>query len=172
MKVGHRARHLFQSSILIVIICGLVCAAGCTTPGSGIEVKQTSVKPLSGYKIVAVEVTNKDLDFGTNEVDQLTGSILDDLRRSGRFNKVYDSTTSDEHDADLKLSVVVQFVLAANMNKVQSIETFVALTDLGNGKMLASANVNSHSEWAFLGGHMTNAIAKLSGQIVDFATKP
>jgi hypothetical protein len=58
------------------------------------------------------------------------------------------------------------------MNKVQSIEASVALTDLRDGNTLATALVNAHSEWALFGGHMTNAIAKLSDQIVDFATKP
>jgi len=172
MKTGNRSCSLFQLSALILFVCGLLCISGCTTPGSSIQVKQTPAQSLSGYKIVAVEVTNMDLDFDTNEVDRLTGSIVDGLRKSGRFDKVYDSATSDEHDADLKLSIVVQFVLAANMNKVQSIETSVALTDLGDGKTLATALVNSHSEWALFGGHMTNAIAKLSDQIIDFTTKP
>jgi hypothetical protein len=172
MKTGTRSFNPFQFSALILFVCGLVCTCGCTTPGSSIEVKQTSAQSLSIYKSVAVEVTNKDLDFSTNEVDQLTSSILGGLRKSGRFDKVYDSTTPDEHNADLKLSVVVQFVLAVNMNKVQSIETSVALTDLRDRKTLATALVNSHSEWALFGGHMTNAIAKLSDKIVDFATKP
>ena len=122
---------------------------------------------------MAVEVTNKDLDFDTNEVDQLTSSILGGLRKSGRFDKVYAYSQSDEHDADLKLSVLVEFVVGLNMkNNVQSIETSVALTDIGDGKTLATALVNSHSEWALFGNHMTNAIAKLSDQIVDFTTKP
>jgi hypothetical protein len=171
MKVGTRSINFIQFSALILFICGLVCTGGCTTPGSSIEVKQTPAQSLSRYKIVAVEVTNKDPDFDTNDVDQLTGSILDGLRKSARFDKVYASATSDEHDADLKLSVAVQFVIAANMNKVQSIETSVALTDLGDGKTLATALVNSHSEWSLFGGRMTNAIAKLSDQIVDFTTK-
>jgi hypothetical protein len=172
MKTGNRSCNLFQLSVFVLFICGLVCAGGCTTPGSSIEVKQTPAHTLSRYKTLAVEITNKDPDFGTNEVDQLTGSILGGLRKSGRFDKVYDGTTPDEHNAGLKLSVVVQLVLAANMNKVQSIEASVALTDLRDGKTLATALVNAHSEWALFGGHMTNAIAKLNDQIVDFATKP
>ena len=171
MKTSNCSCNLFQLSSFILSICGLLCVGGCTTPESSIEVKQTPAKTLSGYKIVAVEVTNKDLDFDSNEVDQLTGSILDGLSKSSRFDKVYACSSSDEHDADLKLSVTVQFVITANMNKVQSLETSVALIDTGNGKTLAAALVNSHSEWAFFGGHMTNAIAKLSDQIVDFATK-
>jgi hypothetical protein len=171
MKTSNRFCNLFQLSAFILFICGLVCSGGCTTAGSSIEVKQTPAQSLSRYKIVAVEVNNKDPDFDTNEADQLTGSILDGLRKSGRFDKVYTSATSDEHDADLKLSVVVQFVIAANMKKVQSIETSVALTDLGDGKTLAAALISSHSEWSLFGGKMTNAIAKLSDQIVDFTTK-
>ena len=134
--------------------------------------KQSPAQSLSRYRIVALEVANKDLDFSTNEVDQLTGSILDGLRKSGRFDKVYDSATSDEHDADLKLSVLVEFVIGPNTHSVQSIESSVALRDPGDGKTLATALVNSHSEWALFGGHMANAIAKLSDQIVDFSTKP
>lgn len=163
--------HLIQFSALLLFICGLICTSGCTTAGTSIEVKQTPAISLSRYKIVAVEVTTKDLDFDSKEVDQLTGSILDGLRKSARFDKVYASATSDEYDADLKLSVVVQFVVGPNMHSVQSIETSVALIDPGDGKTLAAALVNSHTEWALFGGNMTKAIARLGDQIVDFTTK-
>jgi hypothetical protein len=172
MKANARPFNLIQFSALILFVCGLlVCAGGCTTPGSSIEVKQTPAQDLSKYKSIAVEVTNKDPDFDANEVDHLTDSILDGLRKSARFDKVYANSSPNEHNTDLKLSVAVQFVVAANMNKVQSIETSVAFIDTGDGKTLASASVNSHTEWALFGGHMTNAIVKLSDQIVDFATK-
>ncbi len=171
MQATTRSFNLFQFPALVLFICGLVCTGGCTTLGSSIEVKQTPAQSLFRYKSVAVEVANRDLDFSTNEVDQLTSSILDGLRKSGRFDKVYESATSDKHDADLKLFVLVEFVMGPNTHGVQSIETSVTLTNLGNGKTLATALVNSHSEWALFGGHMTNAIAKLSDQIVDFTTK-
>ena len=156
---------------MILFICGLVCAGGCTTAGSSIEVKQTPTISLSGYKGIAVEVATKDLDFKTNELDQLICSLLDGLRRSAKFDKVCTLSSSDAHEANLKLFVVVQLVVAANVNKVQSIETSVALIDPADGKMLANALVNSHSEWKLFGGNMAKAIASLSDQIVEFTTK-
>jgi hypothetical protein len=171
MKTSIPSFNLVPFSVLILFICGLVCTGGCTSAGTSMEVKQTPATNLSRYKIVAVEVTTKDLDFDTNQIDQLTGSILDGLHKSARFDKVYASSSSDEHDADLKLSVVVQFVLGPNMNKVQSIETSVALTDTGDGKTLASALVNSHTEWSLFGGNMNKAITMLGDQIVDFTIK-
>jgi hypothetical protein len=155
-------------AILVLCICGTALIAGCTAPGSSIEVKEAPAGSLNPYKIVAVEATTGDADFDSNQVNFLTISIIDRLRESGRFDKVYDSTSSTEHDANLKLSVLVEFVLVYN---VKSIESSVALTDITDGKTLAAALVNAHSESAFLGGKMTNAIAKLSDQIVDFATQ-
>ena len=171
MKAGTHSFNLFQFTGLLLFMCGLICAGGCTTAGSSIEVKQAPAGSLSGHKIVAVEVSTRDLDFSPKQVDLLTDSIVDGLRKSARFDNVYDSATSDEHDADLKLSVVVQFVVGPNTHHVQSIESSVALMDPGDGKTLASALVNSHTEWALFGGKMTNAITRLSDQIVDFTTK-
>jgi len=172
MKTGAHFSHLTRFSVLLLYICGLVCAGGCTAPpGSSIEVKQAPVGGVSKHKIVSVEVTTRDTDFSPKQVDLLTDSIADGLRKSARFDKIYVGTTSNEHEADLKLSVVVQFVIGPNTHKVQSIESSVVLTDPSDGKTLASANVNAHSGWALFGGHMTNAIAQLSDQIVDFATK-
>lgn len=169
MKANTRFFHLSQFSILFLFICGIVCLTGCTTPGSSIEVKQAPAESLVRHKVVAVDVANRDGDFGPDDVSFLSKSLVNDLRKSGRFDKVYDATTSStEHDADLRLSVLVEFVLLYN---VKSIESSVTLTDTTSGKTLATAAVNSHSEAAFLGGHMTNAIAQLSGQIVDFATQ-
>lgn len=172
MSARTHSFDLFRFAALILFVCGLVCAGGCTTAGSSIEVKQAPAGSLSGHKIIVVEVTTRDLDFSPEQVGQLTSSIVDSLRKSGRYDKVYASPTSDEHDADLKLSVLVEFVIGPNMHSVQSIESSVALTDPGDGKTLGTALVNAHSEWALFGGKMTNAIAKLSDQIVDFTTKP
>lgn len=173
MKTGTRFFQPIRCTGLLLFICWLACAGGCTTPpGSSIEVKQALVGGLSGHKIVAVDVTTRDADFSPKQVGQLTSAIVDGLRKSDRFDEVYDSATAKEHDADLKLSVLVVFVMGPNLHGVQSIESTVALTDPADGKTLASASVNAHSEWAFWGGgHMTNAIAQLSGQIVDFTTK-
>ena len=171
MKASTRSFNLIQFFALILFICGLVCAGGCTSAGTNIDVKQTPAISLPRYKIVAVEVTTKDPDFDSKEIGQLTGSILDGLRKSARFDKVYASSSSDKYDADLKLSVAVQFVVGANMNKVQSIETSVTLIDPADGKTLASALINSHTEWRLLGGNMTKAITRLGDQIVDFTTK-
>jgi len=147
-----------QFSILFLFICGAVWVTGCTVPGSSIEVKQAPEASLNRYKIVAVDVTTKDADFNPNQVDFMTKCIVEQLRESARFVKVYDINSSTEHDADLKLSVFVEFVLLYN---VKSIESSVTLTDTADGKARATALVNAHSESALLGGQMTNAIAKL-----------
>jgi len=170
MKAGIPSFDLFQFAGLLLFICGLICTGGCSTPPGGtIEAKQAPIGGLPRHKIVAVEVTTRDADFTSNQVELLANSIVDGLRKVNQFDRVYDSATANEHDADLKLSVLVELVLLYN---VKSIESSVKLTDLGDGKTLAAANVNSHSESAFFGGHMTNAIAQLSGQIVDFTIKP
>jgi len=161
--------HISLDRLRFLFICGLGCVGGCTVPGSSIQVKQAPVASLAQYKVVAVDITTKDLDFSPKQVELLTGSIVDGLRKSARFDKVYSSPKSDERDADLKLSVLVEFVLLYN---VKSIEGSVVLTDTGDGKALASAQVNAHSEAALFGGQMTNAISKLSDQIVDFTTRP
>ena len=141
---------------------------GCTAPGGNIEVKQAPAESLARYKIIAVDVTNRDGDFSPEDVGFLSNALVDDLRKSGRFEKVYDSTSSKEHDADLKLSVLIKFVLLYN---VKHIESSVTLTDAASGKILAAADVNAYSESAFQGGQMENAIAQLNDKIVNFATQ-
>jgi hypothetical protein len=156
--------------LLIQCLALLALVGGCASAGTNVEVKQPPAFNLSKYKIIAVEVTTKDPDFDTKEINQLTGAVLDGLKASGKFDKVYGSSSPDEHDATLKLSVVVQFVVGPNMDKVQSIETSVTLMDIATGNTLARANANSHTEWALWGGNMPKAITRLGNQIVDFAT--
>lgn len=168
MKANPRPFRFTQFAILFLFICGVVWVTGCTTPGGSIEVKQPPVERLARYKTVVVDVANKDADFSPNDVALLSNSLVNDLRESGKFDKVYDSDSSSKQDADLKVSVLVQFVLLYN---VKSIESSVTLTDTADGKSLAKATIDAHSESAFQGGHMTNAIAQLSRQIVDFATQ-
>ena len=142
--------------------------AGCATPGSSIEVKQAPAASLAQYKTVEIEVTNRDDDFSSYDGLQLDQFLADDLRKSGRFEQIsYYNDSSTEH-ADLKLSVLVEFVLLYNS---KSIESSVTLTDTATGKTMAQALIDAHSESAFMGGHMTNAIAQLSNQIVSFATQ-
>ena len=141
---------------------------GCTTPGSNIEVKQAPAESLARYKILAVDVITRDPDFSPGYVVLLSNALVDDLRKSGRFDKVYDSPYTSEHDADLKLSLLVELSVFDN---VKSIESSVTLKDTADGKTIATALVNAHSESAFLGGQMTNAINQLSDRIVDFATQ-
>ena len=168
MKTSVCLFHFIRFPIL-VLFCGLVWITGCTTPGSSIEVKQTPAESLVRYKIVAVDVANRDADFSRGCVILLSNYLVDDLRKSGRFEKVYESPYTSESDADLKLSVLVELAVFTN---VKSIESSVRLTDTASGKTVATALVNAHSESAFLGGQITNAIAKLSDQIVDFTTQP
>ncbi len=168
MPANARFFRFVRFPILFLFICGAACLTGCTTPGSSIEVKQAPTENLKRYQTVVVDVANRDADFTTNDVIFLGDSLVNDLRKSGRFDKVYDSATPTEHPADLKLSVLVDFVVLYN---VKSIESSVTLTDTANGKMFATAQINSHSESAFLGGHMTNAITQLSSRIVGFATQ-
>jgi len=107
MKTNTHFTNLIQFSILLLFICGLACTAGCTSAGTGIEVKQTPAISRSKHKTITVVVTTKDLDFDSKEIDQLTGCIVDGLRKSSKFDTVY-AISSDKNDADLKLSVVVQ----------------------------------------------------------------
>ncbi|HUE35925.1 MAG TPA: hypothetical protein VMO20_00940 [Candidatus Acidoferrum sp.] len=166
MKIHTPFSRFTRFSILVLFACGFVWLTGCTTPGSSIEVKQAPVVSLARYKIVAVDVVSRDADFSPGYVVLLSNALVDDLRKSGRFDKVYDSSFTSERDADLKLSVLVELVLVYN---VKSIESSVTLTDIANGKTLAKAVVDAHSESAFLGGQMTNAITKLNEQVVTFA---
>jgi hypothetical protein len=168
MKANTSFFHFFRFPILFLFICGVVGITGCTTPGSSIEVKQAPAESLARYKILAVDVTSKDPDFSPGYVVLLSNSLVDDLRKSGRFEKVYDAPYTSERDANLKLSVLVEFSVFDN---VKSIESSVTLTDAAGGKTIATALINAHSESAFLGGQMTNAINQLSDRIVDFATQ-
>ena len=154
--------------ILFLFLCGVAGLTGCMTPGSSIEVKQVPAESLAKYKTITIDVANRDADFTTNDVIFLNDSLVNDFRKSGRFEKVYDNSSPNEHDADLKLSVSVDLVMLYN---VKNIESTAVLTDIANGKSLATAQIDSHSESAFLGGHMTNAITQLSDRIVSFATQ-
>jgi hypothetical protein len=161
--------HFVRFSIWFLFLGGLVGVTGCTTPGSTMEVKQTLLKSPGRYKIVAIDVTSRDADFGPGYVALLDNSLINDLRNSGKFERVYDTSLSSERDADLKLSVLVEFTLFYN---VKHIEGSVTLTDAAGGKTLATASINAHSEFnLFMGGQMTNAIAKLSDQVVGFVTQ-
>jgi len=171
LKTNTRFSQLIQFSIWLLFICGLACTDGCTSARTSIEVKQTPAISPSKYKVIAVEVTTKDLDFDSTETDQLTGSIVDGLRKSAKFENVYAISSSSEHDADLKLSVVIQFTVGANINRTQNVETSVTLTDTGDGKTVADATVNASTGWNFFGVNMSKAIIKLGDQIVEFVTK-
>jgi len=171
MKAHAKFLHLIKFSALLSLICGLIGASGCTSASTSIEAKQTQSISRSRYKIIAVEVTTKDLDFDSKKIDQLTGSIVDGLRKSAKFDNVYVISSSGEHDADLKLSVVIQFTVGANINRTQNVETSVTLTDTGDGKTIADATVNSSPGWNFFGVNMSKAIVRLGDQIVDFVTK-
>jgi hypothetical protein len=160
--------HFNRFLILVLFTCGFVSITGCTTPGSSIEVKQAPAESLARYKTVAIDVASRDADFNPAYVVLLSNALVDDLSKSGSFQKVYDSASTSERDADLKLSVLVEFTLFYN---VKSIESSVTLTETADGKTLAMALVNANSESALRGGKMTNAIAKLSEQIVSFATR-
>jgi hypothetical protein len=171
MKAHAKFLHLIKFSALLSFVCGLIVASGCTSASTSIEAKQTQSISLSRYKIIAVEVTTKDLDFDSKKIDQLTGSIIDGLRKSAKFDNVYAISPSGEHDADLKLSVVIQFTVRANINRTQNVETTVTLTDTSDGKTIADATVNSSTGWNFFGVNMSKAIVRLGDQIVDFVTK-
>lgn len=168
MQANTCSFHLFRLPILSFFLGGLVLLTGCTTPGSSIEVKRAPAGNLARYKIVAIDVASRDDDFGRGYVILLSNALVDDLRKSGRFDKVYDGPSTSESDADLKLSVLVELAVFTN---VKSIDSSVTLTDAASGRTLAAAHVNAHSESAFFGGQMTNAINKLNDQIVDFATQ-
>lgn len=154
-----------------LFVCGLLCTSGCTTAGASVEIKQAPPINLSQYKTIAVAVTTRDPDFDAKQIRQLTDSILGGLRKSAKFDKAYATVSEVEPTTDLKLSVIVQFVVGPNRHRVQSIESTVALIDLGDGRTLGSANINSHTEWALFGGNMHKAIASLGDQIVDFVIK-
>lgn len=156
-------------TILLGFVAGMMAAAGCTSAGASAEVKQTASARLTGHRSVVVEVATKDLDFDPRQTDQLAKAILDGLGKSGRFDKVCE-TMPDPAAGDLKLSVVVQLAVGPNMGHVQSIETIVTVASARDGKTLASANVNAHTAWSLFGGNMSQAIAKLSDQIVDYVT--
>ncbi len=157
-----------QFSAVCLFVCGLLCTSGCTTAGTSIEVKQTPAINFSQNQTVMVIVKTRDADFNPKQVEQLADAIIDGLRKSAKFDKVYGITSVVEPFTNLKLSVVVQFVVVQN---VWSIETTVSLIDLRDGMTLGKANINSHTEWAFFGGNVSNAIDRLGDQIVNFVIK-
>jgi hypothetical protein len=171
MKAHAQFAHLIKFSALVSFICGLICASGCTSASTSIEVKQAPATSPFKHKTIVVEVTTKDLDFDSKEIDQLTGSIVDGLRKSAKFENVYVISSSGGHDADLKLSVLIQFTVGANINRTENVETSVTLTDTGDGKTIADATVNYSTGWNFFGVNMSKAIVRLGDQIVDFVTK-
>lgn len=163
----------FQCVILLLLLGGVICLGGCSTPpGGSVQWIQAPGGTLSQYKSIAVVVNTKDADFSPNDVSQLKSFIIEDLRKSARYEKVYDGLFTSEHDVDLRLSVLVEFAVGPNTHKVQSIESRVTLIDIGDGKTVATALINGHSEWALFGGHMTNAMMKLSEQIIEFTKAP
>ncbi len=163
--------HVQFQHVMSLLLVGLVVSlSGCTTPqGGSMKVIQAPDGDLSKYKTIDVAVTSKDADFSPKDVALLKGFIVEDLRKSGRYETVYAGTSSTERPVDLKLSVLVEFVIGPNTHKVQSIEGRVALTDQSEGKTLGAASIKGYSEWALFGGHMTNAMAEFSKQIVNFS---
>ena len=68
----------------------VVSLNGCTTPpGGSIQVIQAPGKILSQHKSIAVAVATKDADFRPEDVARLKGFIIEDLRKSERYEKVY-----------------------------------------------------------------------------------
>jgi hypothetical protein len=185
MKTAILERFILDGAFLFALlsVAAVFSITGCASSGSGIEVQQSPVMGLNRYKIVAVDVSTQDPDFESTKIEQLTGSILTRLRNSGKFYKVYATSFTIQHDADLRLSVVVQFVVngerhsAIYVNKPSSVDASVALIEASNGKALASAIVHSHTGSALVPGisqapTMSDAIEKLSDQIVTFVIKP
>jgi len=183
MKTSTRFAHTIQFFEMLLFLSGLLCAGGCRTAGSSIEVQQTPVTSLDKYRILAVDVTTKDPDFGRKEIAELTGFIVAKFSGLGKFEKAYATSAKAEHDADLKLSVVVQLFVngeqdnAVFVNQPGSIDASVTLTDASNGNTLASAIVHSHTGSAAVAGishapTTLDTIELLSGQIVGFVTTP
>ena len=158
----------FQFAAACLFICGLLSTSGCTTAGTSVEVKQPPALNFSSPQTIAVAVTTRDADFNPIQVKLLKDAIINGLRKSTKFDKVYGIASTNEPAKGLKLSVVVQFVIGPNMHKVQSVETSVALMNQSDGQTLGNANINVHTEWAFFGGNMNKAIASLGDQIVNF----
>lgn len=169
MKTANGWPDRFNYATLLIIVGVVISLCGCTTPAGGsIQVIQAPGGNLSQHKSIAVAVDTKDADFSPKDVSRLKGFIIEGLRKSARYEKVYADLSPAEQDVVLNLSVHVEFVVGPNTHKVQSIESRVTLTKQSDGKTIGTALVKAHSEWALFGGHMTNAMAKLSEQIVEF----
>jgi hypothetical protein len=152
-------------------LSGVVCNIGCRSVNATVEMQQNPVVNLSKYKIIVIDVSSKDPDFNSTEIDQLTDSIVSGLRNSARFEKVYAASSKIEHDADLKLSVTVQLAISPTLNGTQSLESSAVLTDASDGKKLAEATVKSGTGAGLFGVKTSTVIARLGDQIVDFVEK-
>ncbi len=182
VKAPTRFGWLVQFLLLFVSVALFLCTGGCTTAGTKIETPQATPLDLNGHKIVAVEVTSQDPDFGATNSDDFAASIVAKLNGFGTFDRVY-TMSANEHDADLKLSVVVTFFVNVGMptggfgGNPGSIDASVTLTDIASGKKLADAVFHSHTKAKAFPGftHVPtpfDTIEVVSRQIADFVTKP
>lgn len=129
---------------------GLPSAQGDKTASASIEEKQIPVN-LSQYRTIAVAVSSKDPDFDRTELGTLAFSTINKLIGSGKFDKVYATSTGDAQNADLILSVKVNlFVNGAQYsplyrNRSGSIDASITLTNASDGKMLATTDLHAQT---------------------------
>ena len=138
MKNITRFVRTIQFSAARFLIFGLLCTGGCVAVNTSIEPQQTPSASLNKYKIVAVDISTQNPNFDSQKIDQLTGSVLAGLRKSGKFEKVYAANYSVEHNADLKLSVVVKFAVVESKQDITTVRRVGEITTVRkvNGTMI------------------------------------
>lgn len=155
----------------LLLLSGMFCVAGCRSVNGMIDIQKPLVNSLSKYRIIEVEVSSKDPDFGSKEINQLADSIVIDLRQSNQFEKVYAASTAAKISADLKLSVAIQLVIGPSLHGKQSIESVVTLVETTEGQTLAVAKVSAITGPGLIGVKPIELNHKLANQITDFILK-
>jgi hypothetical protein len=193
MKIKHPWNGLYRNLFPVCFI-SLLLTSGCVygpKEGSGINIIQAPSVSLNKYKIVAVEVSD---DFNTgNPVSantQLAGFIAAGLHQSGKFDKVYSTAFTVEHDADLRLSVVLtkseDLVNHFDITYIggplsgrhvwdvkygRALAALVRVIDARDGKTITSADIRSRT---IIGGVVvttdTDTVKILGDAIVRFVT--
>lgn len=164
-------RKISRVMAIAALLVGFVSAAGCRSVCSSVEIKTKAVESFSSYKRAKVVVASKDADFSEQQIQELTGLIIEGLKNTGRFEDVYARVLSGELPNELTVSVVIPLVITTSLDGSQDMEALVTLVDSENGKMMANARIEVHAKSIGLPIKPSEVLYQLADQIIDYTRK-
>lgn len=164
----------FITPCLISLLCGIITGCGPT----GKIIKSTKpISKLSSYSFLIVEVTSETEKCKESIMEQLEGSIVNQLREMKIFDRVFSKRMTLEKTFDAKIFVTVtRFRGVSNTARAllgllagkASITAKVQFMDLGTEKILTDAVIVGKSGGLAYSGGTSQGTERLAQQVAKF----